>query len=459
MKRNYIQIVWFVILAIAIVATSRRVEAGSGWCGSPTGVSLDPTDLHNSPKCCHCTFSPCYVKAGNYVRSEDDLQLPTRGFPLVMSRNYSSLRPFDGPFGIGWTSNLNMRVTYSTYLVEAPSTTIQQAFVVTQDGGVKIFRENADGTFSSTDSSHDTFVKNVDNSFDFTPKLTRTKYHFAVEGALQSITDEYGNALIYAYDTNGRLSRVTDGTGSGRFFDLTYGPNGHVSSIMDSTGRQVSYEYGVNGELTDVTDAAYRTMHYSYTQERFGPYLAQIRDNWDRVITDVDYNAEGKTQSYSEDGETWSYTYNYLGDPNQTAKQDSDGNLYFLTFDSDGQITRVTTPMNDSTFRSYYPDGSVQRFDQSTSESVSTYYTYNPNGSIATRTVGYQYSGGGTWPIRFDYSYDANFPEKVTKITPKSPTTLVRDPNWQGRQFDYYPTGSAAPGALYHAWRVQSDGV
>jgi RHS repeat-associated protein len=105
------------------------------------------------------------------------------------------------------------------------------------------------------------------------------------------------------------------------------------------------------------------------------------------------------------------------------------------------------------THTDYYADGAIQQFIDAVG--VKTYYTYTANGSPLTVTRDYQ----GSNAVRLDYTYDTNFPAKVTSITPKNPSTNVVDPTWQAWQYDYYQPADPAPGALHHVYRVESNGT
>ncbi|MCI0618635.1 DUF6531 domain-containing protein [bacterium] len=229
------------------------------------------------PPCCECTglckFSPTFVMTGNYQFSNTDLQLPTRGFPLQITRSYESQRYVDGAFGFGNSSNLISGVTYTTDKFEAPSTYYNEAVVLMPNGMINRFRENTNGTFTPAAHIRDTLVKNGDGTFDLTPKVSRTKYHYSSTGKLLSITDEFNNAINYTYDGSGRLSQISDGTGSGRYINLGYGPNNRISSATDSTGRAVYYDYNSDGSLKKFTDAAGRETHYFYQTGRFGVHI------------------------------------------------------------------------------------------------------------------------------------------------------------------------------------------
>lgn len=60
--------------------------------------------------------------------------------------------------------------------------------------------------------------------------------------------------------------------------------------------------------------------------------------------------------------------------------------------------------------------------------------------------------------VRFDYTYDPNFPDNVTSIIPRNPSTGLQDFDWLAWRYDYYQAGSPSPGSLFHVYRGKSDG-
>lgn len=463
-----------IILGWAILSCFPGKVWGVVWCGTlfnsvfapppksgpPPGFT-DPTPPSsfvpdgNCDKCIsNYTGSPIFVGVGNYYFSVNDLNIPTRGLEFSVTRNYDSIRPVDGLFGIGWTSNITVRLYYSNYLYQAPSTYTKEAVLMMPSGHMYRFKENADGsTYTSPVGSYETLVKNGDGSFDLTRANSRNKFHFRTDGGLESIKDDYNNTITYSYDGNGRLTQIFDGTGSGRYINVNYGADGRISSLQDSATRSVVYQYDTDGYLTRVTDPASRNTDYSYVQSRFGKLLTRVTDHWGRIITDITYDSAGRTATYTDAAEKYTYTYNYQNNPLQTSKTNLANATYVFIFNQQGQITsrkEGSLPVKTTT---YYPDGSP---DLVTDEvSIKTKYTYNANGTVATITRNYQ----GTGAVRYDYSYDANFPEKVTMIVPKNPSTGVRDPNWQEWRYDYNPPNTTAAGALWHVDRVESDGT
>ena len=231
----------------------------------------------------------------------------------------------------------------------------------------------------------------------------------------------------------------------GRYINVFYGADGRISTLQDHSGRTIQYFY-TNGTLTSVIDPANRTTYYSYTTGRFGPVLSQIKDNWNRVITSLTYDTSDRLKTYTDAGETWTYTYI---NATETDKKDSSNNNYRFTYDTGGRVTTDIAPNGTST-TSFYADGSIQLATDATG--VQTFYTYNTNGSVADITRDYQ----GSLALRFDYAYDTNFAEKVISITPKNPSTGVVNLDWQAWRYDYYQAGTTAPGALYHVYRVKA---
>lgn len=456
------------ILAVVLILFS-GLSARAQFCAIPYSPPAPPTDVpvkcKNAPggasvmscdTCQKCTGSPSYIATGNYATSATDLSISTVGFPLTVSRRYDSSAVLDGPLGIGWSVNLVSRIYYARYLYASPSVYHNEAYAILPNGERYLFSENLDGSFSSPDAPYDRLTRNLDGTFDLRTADGATRYHFAANSQLEWVRDAFANELTFSYDGSGRLQRVADGAGSGRYLDVYYGANGRINNIADSSGRHVAFGYGTDGTLTSVIDAASRTTTYSYTNVRFGPLLTHVNDAWGRTVTAVTYDGLGRTSGYMEDGE--SYTYSYDPDARKTTKSDTAGHLWTFLYDADGHIVSRRLPgATVASTVSYNPDGTLA---QTTDEvGVTTTYAYAGSGRIWQVTK----DAGGALQVRFDYAYgDSAFPEKVTSIAPMKANAITgweNHPDWQGWRYDYYPAGSAAPGALWHVYRVRSDGT
>jgi RHS repeat-associated protein len=392
------------------------------------------------------------VATGNYLSAAYDMQITTPGFPLAVSRTYESSRPIDGLLGIGWTSSLAAHLYYATYLYSAPSTYSHEADVVMPDGARYRYIENNDGTFSPV-NRYDTLTHNGDGTWALVLRDNAARLSFDADGRLTTLSDEFGNTLAYTYDGSGRLVHVADSGGSARYLDVYYGANGRLASVQDHTGRTITYDYASNGTLTGTTDAGGRRVGYTYTSVRFAPLLTRIDDPWARTISTITYDSLARTATYTEDGETYTYTYNYDGHSNQSSKIDSVGNRWIYTYGANGFVSQRAFPGGGTQSAVANADGTVA---QTTDEvGVVTAYAYDSQAHVSSviRDV------GGPLTVRIDYAYDPSFPGKVIAVTPHNPATGNLDPSWQGWKYDYWPAGSPAPGALYHVWRVESDGA
>lgn len=454
-------------LAFLAAAVGAPLHAQS-WCGNPV-PPCEPTNPSSKcyqpprpdPRCepreCNkCTKSPCYVGSGVYVNSAVDLELPTPGFTLSASRHYESTHTIDGPMGHGWTSSLTAHLYYATYLLAAPDVVQREANITMPDGARYRFTENANGSFTPPLGRYDILVRNPDGSFDLTIQRTMSKLHFASDGALVSMTDDYGNSLLLTYDANGHLERLADQAGSGRYIDIYWGADGRISDLVDSAAREINFTYDAQGLLTTAADPLARETHYAYAPGKYVPLLASITDNWGRVVSTVTFDSKDRVTTYMEGGENYSYSYNYQNNPLKTSKTDSAGKTWVYIHTTGGLVSDEIPPAGSGSatqHTDYYADGSIMQVIDSVG--VKVYFTYDSHGNLLSLTQDHL----GPNAVRFDYEYDSNFPGRVISVTPRNPTSGAVDPNWPARAFDYYQYGDPAPGQLHKVHRVRSDGV
>ena len=213
------------------------------WIGAfSIAVVDDPVADCNCETCNgQCTASPNFIATGTYQARAADLSLPTPGFPLQVSRRYLSSNKKPGIVGLGWTTSLESRIWFSSYI--AASGHSAPAANVLLPGGEQ-FRftlSGLSGAFDPPNGRRDTLVRNpADLSFDFTVQRSRTVYHFDKNGRLTTMTDEFGNAVTITYNASGQAQRVADQAGSGRFIDVSWRVDGKIDWVQDSAGRRVS---------------------------------------------------------------------------------------------------------------------------------------------------------------------------------------------------------------------------
>lgn len=467
------------LAAVAIsVCLFAAAAAAQTFCVPPQVAPQTPPQNNPAPRCsdapacANCQKSPCYVASGIYKTDAGDMTVRTQAFPLNVDRRYMSNRVVDGPLGIGWTSTLTPRIYYATFLLSAPSTYLHEADVVMPDMSQYRFTAGANGSFTPPRGRFDTLVRNTDGTFALTLQHTRSVLRFAANGTLTSKTDDYGNAITYTYDGNGRVQRIADSSGSGRYLDVVWGADGRISEVTDSftPARHVRYYYdsstgtltSVAGPVETAASSGARSAHYTYVNGRFGPLLSSITDRWDRVVTQITWDASDRVSSYTEGaydaanaattaGELYTYTYypNAIPDPytvktdslgGRTYKYDSDG----LSID-DGAIYDYATGLPATTY-----DGSGWQTD----------YTYTSRGNLYQMVHDKNNQSYSTnSPVWWTYTYDATYPEQVAAITPRDVYGNPQTNKWPGRMFEYYGASSPAPGALHYEKQLRTDGV
>jgi YD repeat-containing protein len=433
---------------------------------SPCFVPDKPNEVCDINKECKtCLGSPCYVATGAYETAAVDLSIPTNGFPLVLARIYNSSHQIDGPLGPGWTSSLDARLFYASWRLGLPdnsqTASRNEAVVVLPDGTHRTFPAPAPPldlaqpvVFGSPTGRHDRLVRNPDGTWDLEIQHSLSVYRFGAEGRLVTMTDDFGNTLRWTYDGAGRIMRVADESGSGRSLDVYWGPNGRIADVQDNAGRVVHYDYDAAGMLVRVVDPESRNTHYTYTPGRFAPVLALVRDHWNRTVTFMTWETHpdgrptGRLRSYMDEGEVYTYAY----EAGASVKTDSAGRTWRFPFRADDLITERQAP--GGTESTVY-DGAGRVLQSTDPVGVVTQYQWNASGTLASVTQ----AAGTQEAVRFDYSYDANYPWKVTAVVPKDPNTSAVDRDWQESRYAFHPPGSAAPGALWKVIRVRADGT
>jgi RHS repeat-associated protein len=396
------------------------------------------------------------LSLGTYTRDETDLTIRTTGFGITVGRSYDSGRAVDGPMGIGWVSSLTSRLHYSVYALSG-STYQHRAVIVMPHGGIYEFTRNSPtGAFTPPVGRRDTLVQNGDGTYDMTLGNSRTVLHFNADGTLSSMKDEYNNVINYTYDGNGRVQRVADGAGSGRYVDVTWNTaTGRIASVTDSAARTVRYTYDAAGNLQSVADAVTpvgeQSSKYYYVPSRFRPLLSRVEDRWDRIISRIEWDAGDRVTSYTDGeyndanpaastGEKYRYTYSPNSTTPTTIRSHSLGNKSFTYTAATGLKT------NDG--NTYSSSGQVlAAFDE---DGRSTNYTYDSSGRVLTETV---HGNFNTTEVVWTYTYDPAFPDKIATKKPNNPNL------WAGTRFEYWPPGSPAPGALKKVYQIRTDGV
>ncbi len=224
--------------------------------------------------------------------------------------------------------------------------------------------------------------------------------------------------ISYAYDTRGRLTAITQGSGDDtRSFSLSYDSDGRVADITDplsqitsveydSAGRiikhmlpgnrEIRYSYDLNGNLTSITPPGRPSHSFTYTlvnlEEQYIPPDVGVGAN----ATTYSYNLDRQLTSITRpDGAMVEFTYDSEGRPETIALPRG---MVSDTYNPDtGDLSAVTAP--DGNILSFTYDGSL--LTEATWQGLvngSVSRVYDNSFRVSSRSV----NGG----LTVDFSYD-----------------------------------------------------
>ncbi len=366
---------------------------------------------------------PVLLTGGKLYIPITDVEIPgpgrQNGLNLKITRSYSSQDPFEGVFGKGWVSNLDV----STYL----SVTLRQVAgqpPVAQAGAIISFRDE-DGSLLSFILAQDTTLNGTPIRFTdgqrsilWTPDATEplkngrfryvkphgTAYNMQLTNSIfrmMSMEDRNGNKIYYRYDAKGRIDQLSDDAGQILTVAYSYSPfwewgdyYNKVRRVQDGLGRQWHYyytsdpwrsSYGGN-ELKSVADPLSRYVGYGFQQDQsYIPYspLISVTD-YMNFKTTYEYKYPDAVQTQTKpDGEKLRFSYDSL--LGASTMIDEDGRTWGFEYFKIGLGTKVIDP-----------DGGVWSYKYDPTTNLTTEFK-DPLGHIKT------------------YSYDAN--QNLTEVT------------------------------------------
>jgi YD repeat-containing protein len=270
--------------------TDSFFDSSSTATTNPVNTSSDPIDL----------------VTGDFLFDEVDLTVGSQPFPLGLAfkKSYNSAgRHVDGPLGLGWSHNFDLRTTPGSDGFQAAGkdspldavATLVETFVsldllaagtsasasellvamlaqrwfmdqridntvtIQQPDRTSVFVRLPDGTFSPPPGSASTLIKEPDGSHQLITKQGLQLDFRAEDGRITSWRDPNANSVSFTYSAD-KLQRVDDA--AGHSLTLTYAGD-HVSVVSDGT-RSFTYGYDTTGNLTSVTNTANETTTFAY---------------------------------------------------------------------------------------------------------------------------------------------------------------------------------------------------
>ncbi|MHB1215308.1 MAG: DUF6531 domain-containing protein [Thiobacillus sp.] len=354
----------------------------------PTGaVSVTPTfnndqfndqllvgAVNNDPVRTPSTADPISTVSGNNYHDETDFAIRGRnGLNLVFTRTYNSApssTSVDRGLGYGWTHSYLMRLKSNDFgdcpnctSAQKPENANSKTSSITytdERGGEQAYLVN-ETSFAVTPPKgmYDTLTLDSPVAGQHTLAFRNgVKYIFEVPAGslkttpslvarLKYIDNAWGDRLTLAYDTNGRLSTITDNLGiSGRAgLTFTYDANGRLKDVSDWTARKWSYAYDASGNLSSKTNPLTEVLTYAYDAPKhlLTAVVQPLQRDGLPVKTQFKYYQNGRafaqTNSFNQ-GDTLDYDLYRKS----TRVTDARGFVRQYFYDDNGRMTQLTEP-------------------------------------------------------------------------------------------------------------------
>ena len=251
---------------------------------------------------------------------------------------------------------------------------------------------DADGNLTSqTDGNGDetTYSYNAlgQESSTTNPVSKTTSYTYDPDGSLATETTPDGATVSDSYNQDDELTGTSYSGGHPAAVSYGYDPDGRMTAMSDGTGSS-SWTYNSLGQLTGTTNGAGQSVSYGY----------DLAGN----ITSITYPGTA--------GHTVDYVYNDAGE--ESSVSDWLGNSTSFHYDADGNLTSTVLPGQITDASSYDDDDNLLSTDvASTTIPTNPYtkltYTYNADDQIGSETdsgepPAIDYSPGNTSSFGYD---------------------------------------------------------
>ncbi|WP_018079656.1 DUF6531 domain-containing protein, partial [Thiobacillus denitrificans] len=399
--------------------------------------------VHNDPVRTPSTADPISTVSGNNYHDETDFVIRGRnGLNLVFTRTYNSApssTSVDRGLGYGWTHSYLMQLKSNDFgdcpnctSAQKPENANSKTSSVTytdERGGEQAYLvDETSYAVTAPKGVYDTLTLDSPAAGQHTLVFRNgVKYIFEVpSGSLKTtpnlvarlkyIDNAWGDRLTLAYDTNGRLSTLTDNLGIATRTGLTftYDTNGRLKDVSDWTARKWSFVYDATGNLQTRTNPLAEALTYAYDAPRhlLTEVVQPLARDGQPVKTVFKYYQNGRafqqTNSLNQ-GDTLDYDlyrkstrvtdarngireYFYDDNGRMTQLREPDGGVLLFENQGDAIRSKKYDALGYATTYSYRADkaftgasdasGNVTREQDALSRTVD--YTYGPLDQVAT---------------------------------------------------------------------------
>jgi RHS repeat-associated protein len=238
-----------------------------------------------------------------------------------------------------------------------------------------------------------------------------TKYKYASDGELESMSNPLGKEWKYEYDSYGDRTAETDAEANKQ----TWGYNedsqeisrvsarGHASGAKESSftttierntqgqpikvtnplGQTTKYTYNADGDVETETNGESHTTTYSYNAQD-EPTKVEAPN---KAVTETDYNKDGEVASRTDGNKhTTKYERNVLGEVTEEINPLSKKTT--REYDAAGNLVSVKDPAGRTTTYKNDPANRLTEISYSSGSPSATKYEYNEDGDRTKMTDG-----------------------------------------------------------------------
>ncbi|WP_185233241.1 Tox-REase-5 domain-containing protein [Teredinibacter franksiae] len=335
------------------------------------------------------------LSTGNLLLQFNDEQITGTGSDLLASRTYNALGGVTDGDGDRWRWSGEKKV------VQSGSNVIR----TTGDGHEAVYTWNGSAYVSNTGSgAHDKITK-VGSEWIWEEGSSKTVERYNTStGWIKNVRDTSGNGFDYTF-SGSKLTKVRD-IGSGQELQFVYGSNGKVSQLKTRTEyagsiktlQQVYYTYDsynrlsvVKVDLTpdnnSISDNKIFSTTYGYDGSSTRVTSVSHNDGTSANITYTYHGGAYKVRTVTDASGTTTFTYG----TNQTTVSNGTGDAWVYSYDSNKQLTSVTSALVDGVTQkvSYtYYNGEVKTVTDGFNKTVTYVYDSNGNRTSETDTQG-----------------------------------------------------------------------
>ncbi|OUD03132.1 Wall-associated protein [Streptomyces swartbergensis] len=291
------------------------------------------------------------VSNGNLMLAATDFDIAGVGQKLQLTRTYNSLEAPWGKVSQRWWQ------AYERYLQVGDG----EVVVFDATGNTLRFKETSAGGYTTPTGYSKDLKKNADGTYTLTDRKSGNRDTFNEHGTLTMVTDKNDGVITVDQHDEGsehKGFKLTE-TRSGRWIDLVKTDPSQWQA-KDHTGRTAVFDLDASGNLAKVTDTDGKATTYEYDSSR---RLTKVTTP-EGTITLFTYDAHNRVSSMQRatesssaghTGPTWRYDYTAAtpSDAGTTTVTDPDGDATKYLHNADGEVTKVTDPLDHSRHSKY----------------------------------------------------------------------------------------------------------